>query len=96
MVSDNMASDDDNELAAVNYLNTQEGNELMSFCVDVTMRLLRQSRVGSEDGRDACDFMIRKLKPIRQHLWDSEIEQGSNGVGLGSFVHQFYEEYADE
>ena len=55
MVSDNMASDDDNELAAVNYLNTQEGNELMSFCVDVTMRLLRET--GEQNGKEACDFM---------------------------------------
>ena len=89
-----MVSDDDNELAAVNYLNTQEGNELMSFCVDVTMRLLRQSR--ELDGKYACDFMLMKLKPIRQYLWDSDIEQGTDGVGLGSFVHQFYKEYADE
>ena len=55
MVSDNMASDDDNELAAVNYLNTQEGNEAMSFCVDVTMRLLRET--GEQNGKEACDFM---------------------------------------
>jgi len=89
-----MVSDDDNELAAVNYLNTQEGNEAMSFCVDVTMRLLRET--GDQNGKEACAFMLMKLKPIRQHLWDSEIEQGSRGVGLGSFVHQFYEEYADE
>jgi|TARA_R100000479_G_C6332874_1_gene182190 hypothetical protein len=89
-----MVSDDDNELAAVNYLNTQEGNEAMSFCVDVTMRLLRET--GDQNGKEACDFMLKKLKPIRQHLWDSEIEQGSNGVGLGSFVHQFYKEYKDE
>jgi len=89
-----MRSDDDNELAAVNYLNTQEGNELMSFCVDVTMRLLRQSR--ESDGKYACDFMLMKLKHIRQYLWDSDIEQGTDGVGLGSFVHQFYKEYADE
>ena len=89
-----MASDDDNELAAVNYLNTQEGNEAMSFCLDVAMRLLRET--GEQNGKDACDFMLMKLKPIRQHLWDSEIEQGSNGFGLSSFVHQFYKDHADE
>ena len=88
-----MVSDDDNELAAVNYLNTQEGNELMSFCVDVTMRLLRET--GDQNGKEACDFMLMKLKPIRQYLWDSDIEQGTDGVGLGSFVHQFYKEYPD-
>ena len=43
-----MVSDDDNELAAVNYLNTQEGNEAMSFCLDVAMRLLRET--GEQNG----------------------------------------------